>query len=265
MLHGGQQLMVSSVRERFWPTNARNLVRKVIHECDPCFRVKPKIQDQFMADLPPERVTPCPPVQRVGVDYCGPFQESYPYRRNCPVKIFVAVYVCLVTKAVHLELAADLSAQGFIATLKRFSSRRGKPEIIMYNNGRNFVGTRRKLDELRRLFDNQQFQASIIRSSAEDQIQFRFIPARSPNFGGLWESTILTQVEAVLNSRPLTSLSNDPDDYEVLTPCHFLNQRLLTAIPEPDLNGIPENRLSAWQKAQRFTQQLWKKSSHLHT
>ncbi|XP_065095804.1 uncharacterized protein LOC135717606 [Ochlerotatus camptorhynchus] len=138
MLHGGQQLMVSSVREWFWPTNARNLVRKVIHECVPCFRVKPKIQDQLIADLPPERVTPCPPFQRVGVDYCGPFQVSYPYRRNRPVKIIVAVYVCLVTKAVHLELASDLSAQGFIATLKRFSSRRGKPEIIMCDNGRNF-------------------------------------------------------------------------------------------------------------------------------
>ncbi|XP_065075313.1 uncharacterized protein LOC135699067 [Ochlerotatus camptorhynchus] len=190
MLHGGQQLMVSSVRERFWPTNARNLVRKVIHECVPCFRVKPKIQDQLMADLPPERVTPCPPFQRVGVNYCGPFQVSYPYRRNRPVKIFIAVYVCLVTKAVHLELASDLSAQGFIATLKRFSSRRGKPEIIMCDNGRNFVGARRQLDELRRLFNNQQFQASVVRSSAEDQIQFRFIPARSPNFGGLWELAV---------------------------------------------------------------------------
>ncbi|XP_065090827.1 FACT complex subunit spt16-like [Ochlerotatus camptorhynchus] len=125
--------------------------------------------------------------------------------------------------------------------------------------------------------------ASVIRSSAEDQINFRFIPARSPNFGGLWESavksfkllfkrtigvhtllydemqTILTQVEAVLNSRPLTPLSNDPDEYEALTSGHFLIQRPLTAIPEPDLDGIPENRLSAWQKAQCFTQQLWKK------
>lgn len=241
-----------------------------------------------MADLPPERVTPCPPFQRVGVDYCGPFQVSYPYRRNRPVKIFVAVYICLVTKAVHLELASDLSAQGFIATLKRFSSRRGKPEIIMCDNGRNFVGARRQLDDLRCLFNNQQFQASVVRSSAEDQIQFRFIPARSPNFGGLWESavksfkllfkrtiglhtllydemqTILTQVEAVLNSRPLTPLSNDPDDYEALTPGHFLIQRPLTAIPEPDLDGIPENRLSAWQKSQRFTQQLWKKWSQLY-
>ncbi|XP_062715774.1 uncharacterized protein LOC134291696 [Aedes albopictus] len=288
LLHGGQQLIISTVRERFWPTSVRNLVRKVLHECVPCFRVRPKIQDQLMADLPPERVTPCPPFQRVGVDYCGPFQVTYPHRRSRPVKIFVAVYICLVTMAVHLELAADLSAQGFIATLKRFSSRRGKPELIMCDNGRNFVGARRQLDELRRLFINQQFQSNVVRQANEEQIEFRFIPARSPNFGGLWESavksfkllfkrtigtrtllydemaTILTQAEAVLNSRPLTPLSNDPDDFEALTPGHFLIQRPLTAIPEPDLDGIPENRLSAFQKAQRYTQQLWKNWSKLY-
>ncbi|XP_062557876.1 uncharacterized protein LOC134222728 [Armigeres subalbatus] len=276
LLHGGQQLMISAIRERFWPTSIRNLVRKVIHRCIPCFRAKPKVQDQLMADLPPERVNPCSPFQRVGVDYCGPFQIAYPQRRSRPVKIFIAVYVCLVTKAVHLELASDLSAQAFIATLKRFSSRRGKPEIIMCDNGTNFVGARRQLEHLRHLFNNQQFQQYVIRHSADEEIQFRFIPARSPNFGGLWESavksfkllfkrtigshtllydemlTVLTQMEAVMNSRPLTPLSNDPDDYEALTPGHFLIQRPLTAIPEPDLDGIPENILAAKAKVLKF-------------
>lgn len=288
LLHGGQQLMISSIRECFWPTSIRNLVRKVIHECVPCFRTRPKIQNQLMADLPPERVTPCAPFQRVGVDYCGPFHVAYPHRRNRPLKVFVAVYVCLVTKAVHLELASDLSARGFIATLKRFTSRRGKPELIMCDNGRNFVGARRQLDELRRLFNNQQFQSTVSSQANDEQIQFRFIPARSPNFGGLWESavksfkllfkrtvgvhtllhdemiTMLCQAEAVLNSRPLTPLNNDPDDFEALTPGHFLVQRPLTAIPEPDLEGIPENRLTAYQRAQRYTQQLWRKWSKLY-
>lgn len=158
----------------------------------------------------------------------------------------------------------------------------------MCDNGRNFVGARRQLDELCRLFNDQNFQSSVSRQANEEQIEFRFIPARSPNFGGLWESavksfkllfkrtiglrtllfdemsTILTQLEAVLNSRPLTPLSNDPDDFEALTPGHFLIQRPLTAIPEPDLDGIPENRLSAFQKAQRYTQLLWKKWSKLY-
>ncbi|XP_062556585.1 uncharacterized protein LOC134221410 [Armigeres subalbatus] len=262
--HAGQQQMVSAVREQFWPTSVRNLARQVVHECVQCFRAKPKIQDQLMADLPPARVRPCFPFQRVGVDYCGPFYVSYPQRRARPIKCFVAVYVCLVTKAVHLELAADLTTQAFLGTLHRFS---------------------RKLNELVQLFASQQFNEEVLRQTAEDRIEFQFIPARSPNFGGLWESavksfknlfkrtigtralqydkmqTFLTKAEAILNSRPLTPISNDPDDFEALTPGHFLIQRPLIAIPEPDLAGIPENRLSAWEMETKFTQQLWRKWS----
>ncbi|XP_058456361.1 uncharacterized protein LOC131433782 [Malaya genurostris] len=283
LYHAGQQLIISTMRERFWPTNVRNLVRRVIHQCVACFRLKPKIHEQLMADLPPERVTPCAPFQRVGVDYCGPFNVVYPHRKRQSVKCFVAVFVCLVTKAIHLELVADLTTQAFLATLKRFAARRGKPDLIMCDNAKNFVGARRELDELRRLFLDQQFQNSVQKQTANESIEFRFIPARTPNFGGLWESavksfktllkrtigshslvydemqTVLVQIEAILNSRPLTPLSNDSDDFEALTPGHFLIQRPLVAIPEPNLSEIPENRLSAWQKIQHYTQGIWKK------
>ncbi|XP_065085290.1 uncharacterized protein LOC135707405 [Ochlerotatus camptorhynchus] len=155
----------------------------------------------------------------------------------------------------------------------------------MCDNAKNFVGAKRELDELARLFDSQQFKEAVLRHTTEDRIELRFIPARSPNFGGLWESavksfkilfkrtigtrspvydqmqTVLAQTEAILNSRPLTPTSNDPDDFEALTPGHFLVQRPLTAIPEPNLCAIPENRLSAWQMVQAYTQKLWKKWS----
>ncbi|XP_055645590.1 uncharacterized protein LOC129782412 [Toxorhynchites rutilus septentrionalis] len=285
LCHAGQQILVSAVRERFWPVNARNLARKVIHNCVACFRAKPRIHEQLMADLPPERVTPCSPFQRVGVDYCGPFYVAYPNRRSRPVKSFVAVYVCLVVKAVHLELVADLTTQAFLASLRRFVSRRGRPSLIMCDNATNFVGAKRELQELRKLFNDQQFQETVMKDAVEKEIEFKFIPARSPNFGGLWESTvksfktlfkrtigthilkydemvtILAQIEGILNSRPLTPLSNDPDDFEALTPGHFLIHRPLTAISEPGLQGIMENRLSAWQKVQRYVQSMWIKWS----
>ncbi|XP_062537792.1 uncharacterized protein LOC134206116 [Armigeres subalbatus] len=285
LFHAGQQLLVSSVRGRYWPTNVRNLARKVIHNCVRCFRVKPKVHEQLMADLPAERVTPCSPFQRVGIDLCGPFLVTYPQRKARPVKCFVVVFVCLVTKAAHLELVADQSSQAFLASLRRFTSRRGKPGIIMCDNGRNFVGANRELAELRKLFIDQHFQDTVIGEATNESIEFRFIPARSPNFGGLWESavksfktllkrtigsrslvydefqTLLTQIEAVLNSRPLTPVSNDPSDYEALTPGHFLVQRPLTAIPEPNLDDLPENRLAAWQTVQHFVQYLWRKWS----
>ena len=123
----------------------------------------------------------------------------------------------------------------------------------------------------------------MVRTAEDEGIQFEFIPARSPNFGGLWEAavksfkghfrkivgnqqlsydelhTIVQQVAAILNSRPLTPLSNDPNDYAALTPGHFLVGRPLTAVPEPDLQEIPENRLAVWQRSQEFVQRLWRK------
>ncbi|XP_055522618.1 uncharacterized protein LOC129716807 [Wyeomyia smithii] len=285
LFHAGQQLLIASVRERFWPTSIHSLARRVIHECIACFKNKPKVSEQMMADLPPERETPSSPFLKVGVDYCEPFLISYPNRKARPVKCYVAIFVCLAVKAVHLELVTDLTTAAFLAALKRFVARRGKPQVIMCDNATTFVGAKRELMELYKLFYSQQFQESITKHAGSDGIDFRFIPPRSPNFSGLWEAqvksfkthfrktiglrtlnvdemqTALAQIEAVLNSRPMTPVSSDPNDFEALTPGHFLVHRPLTAIPEPDLQGVPFNRLSIWQRAQSFTQQLWKKWS----
>ncbi|XP_062704300.1 uncharacterized protein LOC134286664 [Aedes albopictus] len=284
-LHAGPQLLVASVRERFWPLSARSLARTIVHGCITCFRNKPTVHDQLMADLPAERVTPAPPFLRVGVDYCGPFLINYPNRKRISVKHYAAIFVCLVTKAVHIEMVADLTTQGFLAALKRFVARRGKPALITCDNGSNFVGARRQLDELAALFRGQQSQQAITAGAADVGIDFKFIPAKSPNFGGLWEAavksmkqhlkktiglrtvtpeelnTVLTQIEACLNSRPLTQISNDPSDLDVLTPGHFLIQRPLTAVAEPWLQDVPENRLSRWQKTEDFVQRVWSRWS----
>ncbi|XP_062541377.1 uncharacterized protein LOC134209407 [Armigeres subalbatus] len=280
LFHAGQQLLVASVREKFWPTNARDVARTVCHKCVTCFRNKPTVHEQLMADLPSVRVNPAAVFLKVGVDLCGPFYIKYPIRRSTPVKCFVAIFVCLATKAVHMEVVADLSTQAFLSAFKRFVAVRGKPQVVMCDNATNFVGANRELEELRLQFLDQQFQHTVVRTAEDEGIQFDFIPARSPNFGGLWEAavksfkchfrkvvgnqqlsydelhTIVQQVAAILNSRPLTPLTND---YAALTPGHFLVGRPLTAIPERDLQEIPENRLSAWQQSQDFVQKLWRK------
>ncbi|XP_075214864.1 uncharacterized protein LOC142320756 [Lycorma delicatula] len=78
--------------------------------------------------------------------------------------------------------------------------------------------------------------------------------------------TILTQIEACLNSRPLFAISNDPKDPEPLTPGHFLIGSPLTSFPDPDFSEIPENRLGRWQLLQKFIQVIWKRWSkgYLH-
>ncbi|XP_062557759.1 uncharacterized protein LOC134222611 [Armigeres subalbatus] len=205
-----------------------------------------------MGDLLLERVTPSLPFLNTGVDLCGPFQ--YPKAKKAPpIKCFVAIFVCLVTKAVHMELVYDLSTSAFKAALHRFIARRGKPSLIECDNATNFRGAARELKELGKQFRSQQHQDGIVHQCADRGINFKFIPPRSPNFGGLWQLsplriasvgnsalsqdefvTLLARIEACLNSQPLTPFSSDPNDLEVLTSRHFLVHRPLTCFPEPD-------------------------------
>ncbi|XP_030752295.1 uncharacterized protein LOC115879542 [Sitophilus oryzae] len=124
----------------------------------------------------------------------------------------------------------------------------------------------------------------------DNQIKFHFIPPRSPNFGGLWEAavkstkhhlkrvlnqrhltyeefySILTQVEAVLNSRPITPLSNDPFDLEALTPGHFLIGRVLTAVPQKPLLESKPNYVKRYHLTQQIFQHFWSRwvKEYLH-
>ncbi|EFA13694.1 hypothetical protein TcasGA2_TC002041 [Tribolium castaneum] len=70
-------------------------------------------------------------------------------------------------------------------------------------------------------------------------------------------NTIVTQVEAILNSRPLVPLSSNPDDLSVLTPGHFIIGRAMVALPDYDYQEIPENKLSRFQRLQRIVQHFW--------
>ncbi|XP_065083404.1 uncharacterized protein LOC135705559 [Ochlerotatus camptorhynchus] len=284
-LHAGPTLLIAIVRAKFWPLRLRDVVRKVTHECVTCFRNRPSFNEQIMADLPSVRVTPTLPFLNTGVDFCGPFYLRPPTRKAAPPKSFVAVFVCLSTKAIHLELVGNLSADSFIASLKRFAARRGVPQTIYCDNATNFVGARRTLNEFLQLFHTQQNRQDVTRQCSAEGIQFSFIPPRSPHFGGIWQAavkslkthlrrtltnalvtteqfhTLLTQIEAILNSRPLTQLSNSPEDLNVLTPGHFLVHRPLTAIPEPSYEELPSNQLSQWQMIQEYLRRLWKRWS----
>lgn len=281
-LHAGPQLLSACVREKYWPLRLRDLARSVVHSCVSCFRCRPRNLEQIMGDLPPERVTPTLPFLNTGVDLCGPFYYRK-IRKAPPIKCFVAIFVCLVTKAVHVELVYDLSTAAFLTALHRFIARRGKPNLIECDNATNFRGTAGELKELAKQFRSQQHQGEVVNHCADEGITFKFIPPRSPNFGGLWEAavksfkqhfrrtignsilsqdeliTLLTRIEACLNSRPLTPLTADPNDLEVLTPGHFLVHRPLTSFPEPDLSNVPQNRLDRYQNNQELLRRVWKR------
>ncbi|GFW16552.1 integrase catalytic domain-containing protein [Trichonephila clavipes] len=220
--HLGPQHLLYQVRLKYWPIHGRNICRKVVHNCLICFKFNPKICSQKMGDLPKERITPDKVFNSTGIDLCGPFFIKNKYQRKGPeIKVYVCIFICLVTKAIHLEIISDLTSQALIAALKRFISRRGKCHKIFSDNGTNMIGANREIKALSKLVRDR--EESLFAFFAEEGIEWSFIPPRSPNWGGLWEAnikslkyhfkrvagnskfsyeelTLITQIEAILNS-----------------------------------------------------------------
>ncbi|XP_057333725.1 uncharacterized protein LOC130672928 [Microplitis mediator] len=279
LLHAGPQATLYSVRQTYWPLDARNVTRKIIHSCISCFRVKPRLADHSTGCLPKYRVSHSRPFLRTGVDYCGPlFIKEKRFRNRNKIKVYVAIYVCLSTKAVHLELVCDLTTEAFLASLKRLFARRGKSTEIYSDNATNFVGANR---ELQQLVNSEEYSSSLKQYLDSQHTAWHFILPRAPHFGGLWEATVksfkhhllrtvgdtlltydqletyVIEIEAILNSRPLSPMSSDPHDLLPLTPGYFLTGGPLTSFPQVDFSDTPSNRLSAWQHAQKLKQHLW--------
>ncbi|GBM47270.1 hypothetical protein AVEN_61376-1 [Araneus ventricosus] len=128
LLHAGPQLIQAALREKFWILSARDAVRRVVRKCIPCFRNRPKLAEQIMGELPKSRVCPSSVFHRTGLDFAGPFLiRSSKGRGSRNTKCYICVFVCFATKAVHLEVVSDLTSRAFIACLKRFVARRGRP------------------------------------------------------------------------------------------------------------------------------------------
>ena len=282
LLHCGPQLLLSSLRQKYWPISARNLVRQIVHSCTTCRKVKPQSCSYIMGSLPKTRFSASFPFENVGVDYAGPFvtrdRKSKPYKE---IKSYAALFVCLLTKAIHIELVSELTTSSFLLALRRFIARRGKPNIICSDNGTNFVGACNKLNDILDFLKKRENQNNITDFLSNQEIDWRFIPSSSPHFGGLWEAgvksmkghmkkvigsvtlsfeelaTTLIQIESVLNSRPLYPLSPDPTDLNPITPSHFLIGRSAISIPDEDVRSYPENRLKTYEKLQRLHQMFW--------
>lgn len=280
LLHAGPQQLLFSIREKFWPVSGRNLAKSVVHKCITCHRFKTKNIQPLMGDLPANRFLSGFPFQVTGIDYAGPILIKEKKGRGAKlVKSYIALFVCFSTKSLHLELVSDLSTETFLLALKRFIARRGKPLHLYSDNGTTFRGANRELKELGEFLTAK--QAPIEQSLNNQGINWHFIPAYAPNFGGLWEAgvkstkhhlkrivgnahltfeeltTLLTQIEAILNSRPLSPLSTDPTDPHPLTPAHFLVGRPLTSTYEPNLTDLPETRLSRYQRLEQLRQHFW--------
>ena len=188
-------------------------------------------------------------------------------------------------------MVTDLTTDAFIGSLKRFISHRGSPQKIYCDNATNFVGASNLLQDLGPIVQNSAAQEKIATSCANKGIDFSFIPPRAPHFGGLWEAAIkvakhhlvrttstasltheeleivVIEIEAILNSRALTPLSNNSDDLAASTPGHFLVGAPLTAPIDPHKREDQLRLTSRWRLVQQLKQEFWDRWSteYLHT
>ena len=219
---------------------ATPLVKKVIRHCITCRRRDAQPCHQLEADLPLDRITPHEPAfTSVGVDYFDPFAVKRGRGRE---KRYGCMFTCLTTRAVHIETADTLDTDSFLNYLYRFMVRRGESCLLRSDNGSNFVGAERKLRKEIEAWNKERIQEAM----SQRGIRWLFNPPAASHMGGVWEhqirsvrrilSTIMTEqvptsemlttllviAEGIINNRPLTPASDDPNDLEPLTPNHLL-------------------------------------------
>ena len=283
-LHPGPSQLQALIQMKFWIPSLRRLVRHRGFLCMVCYKSKGRLCPQQMGNLPRYRLEGGRAFQAVGVDFAGPFVMRESLRRKANTsKIYLSLFVCMVTKAVHLEAVTRLTTDAFIATFQRFVARRGIPVDVYSDNGTNFVGAARHLKELYLWLRDSSTTLAIHDQATSIGVKWHFNPPQTPHMGGIWESgvksvkqrlrviagdtpltfeefsTLFARIEASLNSRPLCPVSSSPDDCDFLSPGHFLVGGPLCALPEPSELDRRMNLLDRWQINRRMHHQFWNK------
>ena len=283
-LRGGVRLTLSTLRQEFWVIKARNLVRCRIHKCNTCIRYRANKLNQKMGILPSCRVTRADkPFRLSGVDYAGPF-DTLRFRgrgaHKTLYKSYIAVFVCMNTKAVHLELVTGYSSQDFIAAFRRFTSTRGQCSELFSDQGTTFVGADRILKEM--YVESSEYIHELVGSLANEGTTWKFNSPGAPHFGGIWEAavksvkhhirrvvgnrkltfeefyTLIKQIEACLNSRPLVPLTDDPSDNNFLSPSLLLTQSQSYILPEPNYLNQKIPPVQRYKLIQQMLQDWWR-------
>ena len=144
--------MRASLNRRFYIIGIHRCIRSITRGCIGCCRESAKPQLQKLGKLPVERIVPAHPgtvFATIGIDYAGPVKMKYgPIRKPTISKAYVCVFVSMSVKAVHIELVSELTTEAFLASLRRFIARRGKPRVVWSDHGTNFVGASQELKEL---------------------------------------------------------------------------------------------------------------------
>ncbi len=275
--HVGPDHVLSILREEYWVLSGRVVINQVVNRCFFCRVRKAKQQFPFMADLPLCRAAiGDPPFSHSGVDLFGPIYIKQGRKR---LKRWAVLFTCLTIRCVHLEVVESCDTGAFINSVRRFVNRRGAPINMYSDHGKNFEGATTELEEFVFKLD----KTKITDFATTHQIQWTFNPPAAPHMGGAWERlvrsakevmygliknyvltddqllTLLTEVEHILNSRPLTHLSEDVTDLDPLTPNHILLGLHRNWVSIADISEIDIDSRKQWKQVQGLRAEFWKR------
>jgi transposase InsO family protein len=268
--HLGRATMLSHLRRKYWIIGGNKFVKKIVKDCLSCRKYHARPCQPMMADLPVNRVLgDCAPFTNTGVDYFGPFLTIHGRRSE---KRYGVIFTCLSSRALHLELSHSLTTDSFIHALRRFVSRRGNVASLISDNGTNFTGANA---ELRRVIE--QWNSEHIEGWLKQKgISWKFNPPYSSHYGGVWEreirsvrkvltalmneqkvkltdealQTLLCEVESILNHRPLTPVTDDPQDCDALTPNHLPLLNATNSFPPGLFSNHDSYHKRRWKQGQ---------------
>ncbi|KAL3081150.1 hypothetical protein niasHS_012671 [Heterodera schachtii] len=286
--HCGPRILLSKIREKFWIPRGRQTVQNALYSsrigCLACKKEKLKPYAYPEApNLPKERVNETRPFNNTGIDYFGPLKVK---RGPETVKVYVALFTCLVIRAIHLEVADDYSAEAFLRVFRRFAARRGVPRVILSDQGTNFIAGAKVIKEN---WTTDLLTLEVQEQLAHQGITWNFNTAHAPWKGGTWErligitknalrrsigrrlltfdefGTLVVEIEAIVNHRPLT-FESDREPDPVLRPVNFLipygstetNFPSMATDPEdPEYQPNPNKLKTMLQKADSRLNSFW--------
>ena len=260
IFHSGVGNTVNSIRQRYWITCAVQTVKSVLRTCCRCRREEGHAYvGPDHATLPDFRTMVSYPFTATGIDYTGAFEVT---TDQGDAKAYVVLFTCAASRAIHLELVNDATAKSFIQAFRRFVSHHSLPKKVVTDNGTNLVAGNKIIQELLNNEEVRRYLTGLL-------IEVFTIPAGAPWQGGFYERligivksalkkaigrtkltfeelrTLVAEVRAVVNDRPLTKVSIDVNEKDALTPSHLMHGRRLTSSLRSDSRGHRGPRLRA--------------------
>lgn len=283
--HQGRVFTEGAIRsDGIWIVGAKRCIARHLHRCVICNKLRGKTAEQKMADLPSDRLSTEPPFTNVGIDVFGPWSISTRRTRGGAAnsKRWGVIFTCLSVRAVHIELIEAMDTSSFINALRRFLATRGPVKLIRSDCGTNFKGA---CSELKVLLQDDK-EPNVSRFLSEEGCTWIFNPPHSSHMGGVWErmigvsrrildsmlsqiqpshlthevlSTLMAEVSAIINARPLTTISTDANAPSLLTPTMILTQKVCSPHPPPGCFVDADLHRQQWRRVQHLANTFWER------